>query len=105
LVRLPTRVGLRSITAKILGSRQAKRSRFGGPIERGSLIAVEVQQNHTVMKTKFAFDQIKEFAPRTLKEIVHGRAKTLRFRASVKSEWSALSRLKVSPEEKRATSS
>jgi hypothetical protein len=69
-------------------------------LERGSLIAVEVRQNHTVMKTKFAIDQVKEFTPITLKEIVHGRAKALRLGASVKSEWSALSRLKISPEEK-----
>ncbi|HXM25029.1 MAG TPA: hypothetical protein VN957_03320 [Chthoniobacterales bacterium] len=52
------------------------------------------------MKTKSAIDQVKEFTPRTLKEIVHGRAKTLRLRASVKGEWLALSRSKISPEDK-----
>jgi hypothetical protein len=56
--------------------------------------------NNTFIKTKSGIDQVKEFTPRTLKEIVHGRAKTLRFRASVKSEWSALSRSKISPEAK-----
>jgi hypothetical protein len=50
-------------------------------LERGSLVAEEARQNHTVMKTKSAIDQVKEFTPRTLKEIVHGRAKTLRLRA------------------------
>jgi hypothetical protein len=50
-------------------------------LERGSLVAEEVRQNDTVMKTKSAIDQVKEFTPRTLKEIVHGRAKTLRLRA------------------------
>jgi hypothetical protein len=47
------------------------------------LVAEEVRQNHTVMKTKSAIDQVKEFTPRSLKEIVHGRAKTLRLGASV----------------------
>jgi len=35
------------------------------------------------MKTKSAIDQVEELAPRTLKEIVHGEAKTLRPKASV----------------------
>jgi predicted transcriptional regulator len=35
------------------------------------------------MKTKSAIDQAEELAPRTLKEIVRGRAKTLRPEASV----------------------
>ena len=35
------------------------------------------------MKTKSAINQVEEFAPRALKEIVHGRAKTLRPGASV----------------------
>jgi hypothetical protein len=43
----------------------------------------EVRQNRTVIKTKSAIDQADELAPRTLKEIVHGRAKTLRPEASV----------------------
>jgi len=51
------------------------------------------------MKTKSAIDQVKEFTPRTLKEIVHGRAKTLR-PGTVKSEWWASSRSKISPEDK-----
>jgi CBS-domain-containing membrane protein len=35
------------------------------------------------MKTKSAIGQVEELAPRTLKEIVHGEAKTLRPEASV----------------------
>jgi CBS-domain-containing membrane protein len=35
------------------------------------------------MKTKSAIDQVEELAPRTLKEIVHGEAKTLRPETSV----------------------
>ena len=35
------------------------------------------------MKTKSAIGQVEELAPRTLKEIVHGEAKTLRSEASV----------------------
>src|ERR1700722_15567041 len=35
------------------------------------------------MKTKSAIDQVEELAPRTLKEIVHGEAKTLRPEALV----------------------
>ena len=35
------------------------------------------------MKTKSAIGQVEELAPRTLKEIVHGEAKTLRAEASV----------------------
>jgi CBS domain-containing protein len=47
------------------------------------LAAEEVWQNHTIMKTKSAVDQGEELAPRTLKEIVHGEAKTLDPEASV----------------------
>jgi CBS-domain-containing membrane protein len=36
------------------------------------------------MKTKSAIGQVEELAPRTLKEIVHGEAKTLRPEASVR---------------------
>jgi CBS-domain-containing membrane protein len=36
------------------------------------------------MNTKSAIDQVEELAPRTLKEIVHGEAKTLRPEASVR---------------------
>jgi CBS-domain-containing membrane protein len=46
------------------------------------LAAEEVRQNHTIMKTKSAIDQVEELAPRTLKEIVHA-AKILRPVASV----------------------
>ena len=35
------------------------------------------------METKSAIDQVEELAPRTLKEMVHGEAKTLRPEASV----------------------
>ena len=35
------------------------------------------------MKTKSAIGQVEELAPRTLKEIVHGEARTLRSEASV----------------------
>jgi CBS domain-containing protein len=41
------------------------------------------EKNYAVMKSKSALDQVEEFAPRTLKEIVRGRAKTLRPGASV----------------------
>jgi CBS domain-containing protein len=47
------------------------------------LAAEEVWQNRTIMKTKSAIDQAEESAPRTLKEIVHGEAKTLGSMVSV----------------------
>jgi hypothetical protein len=65
------------------------------------LVAEEIRQNHTVMKTKSAIDQVKEFTPRTLKEIVHGRAKTLRPLASLKSEWLALSHPRATSDKQR----
>jgi CBS-domain-containing membrane protein len=43
----------------------------------------EIPQNRTVMKIKSAIEQTDELAPRTLKEIVHVEAKTLRPEASV----------------------
>jgi CBS-domain-containing membrane protein len=47
------------------------------------LAAEDFRQNHTIMKTRSAIDQVEEFAPRTLKEIVHGEAKTLGPKVSV----------------------